>query len=594
MTKTAVVYARVSTEGQNREGTVSIEQQLQACRALCERGGWEIAGEFVDAQNYTATQNPKRGKTVNPSGERADRPALLKVLELVRAGELDMVVAWREDRLVRHPRVYVALEDALDAGDARRGRRDKTLVLDATGAVVDRFVLGIKAQMGREENRRRSERVRMGKIGTLQAGGWPGVYKRYGYELVRIEGKRGKRIVPADDEEVENLRRIFEWCAAGLSLQDIRDRLIALGVEQKKGPSKHEWGTATIHGMLRSDDYLGHTTWTWADGESHTIEIPQIIEPELWQRAQEQLDRNKTLALRNAKGVYLLQGILYCGECGRLMSAMRRRYEYRKGDDGETQRVVRAHPLFWYFCSTPRSYPEEEHASPYCRSGEALDWTVWRHLVDYGIKQPDTIQSQIRARQAELQAQDQTLDSEIARARAEIADVENARAAFQRQQAYGKISWDEFERRIAETEEARRYWTGEVEHLRTLRDDAQRVEAGLEYVERFMRTVQADLDGIDQEPDALKALPKDEQHAILEKRRRIIRALVDRVTLWANGRIEIEGVLDGSEAAQFEYASLRSKRCSMSRTAGASTSGCRASIASSSLTWIRTLASATT
>ena len=111
---------------------------------------------------------------VNPSGERADRPNFLKMLELVKTGTIDVVLCWRDDRLVRHPRVAVALEDALDIGDKERPGKPKIAIYDATGAIIDRFTLSIKAAIWREENKRRAERTRMGKVGTLQEGRWPG------------------------------------------------------------------------------------------------------------------------------------------------------------------------------------------------------------------------------------------------------------------------------------------------------------------------------------------------------------------------------------------------------------------------------------
>jgi DNA invertase Pin-like site-specific DNA recombinase len=107
---------------------------------------------LIDCENYRATQNPSKSKMVNPSGERADRPALLELLERLKTGQLDAVVCWRDDRLVRHPRVAVALEDALDLGDARRNGKPRITLFDATGATIDRFTLSIKAAVWREEN----------------------------------------------------------------------------------------------------------------------------------------------------------------------------------------------------------------------------------------------------------------------------------------------------------------------------------------------------------------------------------------------------------------------------------------------------------
>ena len=170
-----VKYARVSDlKVQDTDDKVSIDQQLANMQQLCDRNSWQVVGEFVDREYYRATQSPKRGKIVNPSGKRADRPQFLAMLEVIKTGEADAVLCWRDDRLVRHPRVAVALEDALDIGDSRRDGRPKIEIRDATGAIIDQFTLSIKATIWREENKRRAERTRMGKVATLQQGRWPG------------------------------------------------------------------------------------------------------------------------------------------------------------------------------------------------------------------------------------------------------------------------------------------------------------------------------------------------------------------------------------------------------------------------------------
>jgi DNA invertase Pin-like site-specific DNA recombinase len=156
-------YARVSLEAQDSGDRASIAQQLTAMDELCERRKWQVIEVFIDRENYKATQSPKKGKSVNPSGERADRPAFVNMLETIKSGEIDIVLCWRDDRLVRHPRVAVALEDALDIGDSNRINKPKIEIRDATGAMIDRFTLSIKATIWREENKRRAERAMMGK-----------------------------------------------------------------------------------------------------------------------------------------------------------------------------------------------------------------------------------------------------------------------------------------------------------------------------------------------------------------------------------------------------------------------------------------------
>ena len=72
-------YARVSSEQQAKEQSASIDQQLANMDALCERNGWKVVRVLVDCENYTATQSPRTGQVVNPSGERADRPAFVEM-----------------------------------------------------------------------------------------------------------------------------------------------------------------------------------------------------------------------------------------------------------------------------------------------------------------------------------------------------------------------------------------------------------------------------------------------------------------------------------------------------------------------------------
>ena len=98
------------------------------------------------------------------------------------------------------------------------------------------------------------------------------------------------------------------------------------------------------------------------------------------------------------------------------------------------------------------------------------------------------------------------------------------------------------------------YWRGELARLKDLRDNAERVQNGLAYATELLTGLQVELPKIDIPYNELKRLPKEEQRAILERRQKITRALVDKVIVFHNGHVEIEGLLDGSEASQFELA----------------------------------------
>lgn len=537
MEKRVALYARVSLEVQTRNDAVSIDQQLSEMHLLCDRNSWEAAGIFIDKENYRAIQPPSKGMIVNPSGERSDRPQFLEMLEFIRSGDADIVLCWRDDRLVRHPRVAVALEDALDIGDKNRNGRPNIQILDATGAVIDRFTLSIKATVWREENKRRAERIRMGKNGSLQEGRWPGEYRRYGYRSVKIPGKRG-RVIELNPESAPFVQKIFEMYDAGIGVSGIRAFLI-----KERAPQiyismvRHEWSKALISRILRTDEYLGKAQWRFNDGTTITKDIPQIIDSELWHRVQVRMDRNKVLSTRNARGVYLLQQILYCGDCGNRMHVARGG-DYSGG--------------YGYRCHTASHNPHENHPKPYSLNGRNLDEAVWREIVDRGLKCPEIVREQIEARVRNLQAESEDVDNAVIKAQVHIEEIGAERIFFQRQAARKKVTEDEFDRQMEYTAQQLEYWQDELKRLVALKYDTDKVQNSLEYAEALFAKLRERLAYLDCDRTSLEAMEEAERNGILKERQLIIRTLVDRVIINSERHVVIEGVLDGSEGTQFE------------------------------------------
>src|SRR5437867_7987127 len=85
MTNKAAIYARVSTDRQEREETV--ETQLMVVRDFCESSDVAVAGEFIDE---------------GWSGEKTaliERPAGASLIEAIRAKAVDTVIVYNLDRL---------------------------------------------------------------------------------------------------------------------------------------------------------------------------------------------------------------------------------------------------------------------------------------------------------------------------------------------------------------------------------------------------------------------------------------------------------------------------------------------------------------
>ena len=75
------IYARVSTANNGQ----SPEMQLRELREYCERRGWTIAGEYVDAT----------------SGAKDRRPELDRLLTDPHKRKFDVVAVWKFDRFAR-------------------------------------------------------------------------------------------------------------------------------------------------------------------------------------------------------------------------------------------------------------------------------------------------------------------------------------------------------------------------------------------------------------------------------------------------------------------------------------------------------------
>ncbi len=99
-----------------------------------------------------------------------------------------------------------------------------------------------------------------------------------------------------------------------------------------------------------------------------------------------------------------------------------------------------------------------------------------------------------------------------------------------------------------ETEIACNYWQTVLTHLQELRDNQDKVHAGLKYARELLAALQKKRPEIDQPPEELNSLPQKRQNEKLQARQDIVRALVDKVIIYSSGHKKVQGVIDGSTA----------------------------------------------
>ena len=307
----AIVYSRVSTDAQERDGT-SLDSQERACLELAKDRGWRVVRCIRDAA----------------SGAALERDGLDELRAVLRRGEADVVVAYAVDRLSRSQNHIGILFDEFEREEASL----EFVTERFEDTAVGRFILAARAFIAEVEREKIVERTMRGKEERARSGRIPQAFGRgcYGYTYNADTGHR--EIEPYQTAVV---RRIFERYAASRSFSAVANELNEAGIPALMGG---RWYPITVRRVLLNEVYIGRTVYRrtrrvrvrGAGGRRRTrvvvrpegehIEIPgatpPIIDDELWQRVQAILNDPERTKLRSTPNrEYLLRGRLRCGVC---------------------------------------------------------------------------------------------------------------------------------------------------------------------------------------------------------------------------------------------------------------------------------------
>jgi site-specific DNA recombinase len=320
----AAIYARYSSDNQR---DASIEDQVRQCRARIEQERWQLGAVYSDHAI---------------SGATTLRPGYQKMLEDLRAGRFEVLVAEALDRLSRDQENIAGLFKQLCFAGVR-------LVTLSEGEIGELHV-GLKGTMNALFLKDLAHKTRRGLEGRVRQGKSGGGLC-FGYDVVRKvdasgEALHGERRI--NEGEAAILRRIFEEFAKGRSPRAIAQ---SLNKESVAGPGGRSWGPSTIYGnwrrgtgILNNELYIGRLVWNRqqfikdpATGrrqarlnpEAKWIveEVPhlRIIDDPLWESVKERQQHSRSRVVTRDKGIrserarrpnYLLSGLLKCGACG--------------------------------------------------------------------------------------------------------------------------------------------------------------------------------------------------------------------------------------------------------------------------------------
>jgi site-specific DNA recombinase len=307
-------YMRVSTAEQKLEG-YSPEFQLDQLNEHVKRK--EYKGWHTDPKWHFFD--------VGSGGKIEGRPNLQRLMDLVKEGEIDLVLVWKIDRLSRNLSDLLELFESMDSNNV--GFASMKEDLDFTGTIGKLIfqIFGALAEFERENIKMRTEE---GRKASAKAGNYVGGSIPYGYiDLPNPNGK-GRKLQLVEDE-AKIVKQIFEWFVYGdKNARWIANELNRIGAPKGKGSkrkSSTKWKENTLRIMFTYEEYRGvYITNRYKliakdprkyeekpKDEWILVRIPPIIDDVLFYMAQEKLKRT---AAKPGKGggkeQYLLRGKL--------------------------------------------------------------------------------------------------------------------------------------------------------------------------------------------------------------------------------------------------------------------------------------------
>ncbi len=383
----AAIYARVSTEKQEKEET--IESQIKQLK------------EYAEKNNYTIV-NEEKYNDDGYSGELLNRPGLDKLRDDASKKIFNAVLITCPDRLARkYGHQAIILEELEQEGI-------KVIFLNRPIAetMEDKMLLAMQGVFAEYEKEKIKERTRRGKLFKARNGHIVGSLSPYGYNYIRKTKEREGYYV-INEEEANVIKLIFKlFVEEKLSIRELVRRLTSMQIKPPR--TKRAWAKSTVSRILRNETYVGITHYnkhycissSRQEKEKYRrttrtgmrlrpreqwipIKVPAIIENEIFERAQKQLEENSRFSERNTKHKYLLRGLVKCGECGSLFFG------------------TPCHEETYYRCSNRyKTFPFPRTCNESMIKASRLDSLVWQ-TVSETLGNPEMILEEIRKSQEE-------------------------------------------------------------------------------------------------------------------------------------------------------------------------------------------------
>ena len=279
------------------------------------------------------------------SGTNFDRPGFKRLINDIENKKIDMVITKDMSRLGRdyigtgelvekyfpsHNIRYIAVTDNIDT------------FLDSSNNDIAPF----KAIMNDMYAKDISKKIKSSLRAKMKEGKFVGGRTPFGYN----QDPEDKNHLVINEEQAIVVRRIFDMCLSGLSFFKIAKKLTS---ENIKTPAQYynfewkshynlkygQWHSKTIRDILTNRMYIGDMIQNRRVKVNYKVKKvirnnpkdfiiventhEPIVDKDLFYQIQKRIPKN--VGRNEKKEIHLLDGLLYCGECGHRISVQPRR-----------------------------------------------------------------------------------------------------------------------------------------------------------------------------------------------------------------------------------------------------------------------------
>jgi site-specific DNA recombinase len=311
------IYTRKSHEEGLEQDFNSLDAQREACESFIlsqKHAGWQALAAMDDDGGV--------------SGATLERPGLQRLLDDVRARQLDVVVVYKVDRLTRSLADFAKIVETFDAHGI--SFVSVTQQFNTTTS-MGRLTLNVLLSFAQFEREVTGERIRDKIAASKKKGMWMGGLPSLGYDV-------RERKLAINLAEAQTVRHIYARYAKLGSVRLLQRELEAQGIVSKlrTGRGGRRYGgqplaRGALYLMLQNRIYLGEIVHKQ---QSYPGQHEAIIDPELWQRVQQRLEQNRVerKMSHGAAAPSLLTGLIHDGQGHRMTPTHAvkngRRYRY--------------------------------------------------------------------------------------------------------------------------------------------------------------------------------------------------------------------------------------------------------------------------